>query len=672
MATAERAALPLPNPRTVLVAAALIYIVVCCIRLDTIPANTDEAIYINRGVAGGALSHLRETKLLTLSLYALFLPKASHALWLARFLTAISAGVTVGLLGCFFLEDDRRYRALAPALLYALCPLAFFYGRIAMPEPFLVMTGTATLVASRRLAKHPGTGAAVLTGACIALGLTVQMIALLFLAFPLLAIACFGWAPWKRYIKSLAIGYAVPILALIPLCASGWGADVMAAGYIARQSPARHGWGTLLALAAPNGTKIFSWVLDSVTRPFLALAVLGGLAAVYRRNRADLFWLAVAVVYLLPFQLAAAILLPQYLIFAAVPLAALAAEGMETGGALLSRAWASVAVVPATWGFGIALILLTGFLVVRDYGIVFYPTTVPLTEVIRHAFVNTWASGYPSREVADFLKQRAALSPGGIRVVMFAVGDGVRGSLKVELLRSPGIQVQDSNLADAAERRQAMAPADGRPTYVVMDDPPFLADPHVDWQPIVTPLTPVFLAEKPEGRYSTAVYVPSSPTRIDGQAQALRGDSGRHNTPPDPRARITPEVRLNSAHQSVEFIDRGSEMPDLVTLAPIEVWFALLPEPKPRVFHFALRLPDDARAPVEAAVDLACESIRRSLFEQVIPVDGGSEWREASVALGVLSGSGCSVVLRALPARGTLMGGRTGRLLWSNLKVRDQ
>src|SRR5713226_5421310 len=138
----------LTTPQTQLLVIVLSYIALCSVCLDTIPPNTDEAVYIIRGLNGGALSHLRESKILTLALYALSLPASHNAVFAARFLSVTAGAITIWLLGWFSLQQDPRSRALAPALFYALCPFSFFYTRVAMPEPFLTMCGAAVLVAA--------------------------------------------------------------------------------------------------------------------------------------------------------------------------------------------------------------------------------------------------------------------------------------------------------------------------------------------------------------------------------------------------------------------------------------------------------------------------------------------------------------------------------------------
>src|SRR6185369_814633 len=111
----------------------------------------------------------------------------------------------------------------------------------------------------------------------------------------------------------------------------------------------------------------------------------------------------------------------------AVPIAFLAAEAVWAAGSLFSGAGrAAIASM-------IVLAVAAAPMFALDYRILTEPTTAPISEVIRHAFINTWAAGYGEREVTAFLRKEAASSRAGIRVVIWGVGDGVNNGLVYEL-----------------------------------------------------------------------------------------------------------------------------------------------------------------------------------------------------------------------------------------------
>jgi hypothetical protein len=248
-----------------------------------------------------------------------------------------------------------------------------------------------------------------------------------------------------------------------------------------------------------------------MTAPLFLLALAGAALALIRRNRTGLFWVSVLAVYILPFQFGAAILLVHFILFAVIPLASLASYAIEAAADRLSRAQRRIASAPlaASIFFGAAMALVACPLALRDYAVATHPATAPLASRIRVGFIDGWPSGYGSVGVARFLETQAAASPSGIRVILFAVGDGVKNALTLALMRSPRIEFQDTGMAvaESLERTRAtVASIDvAKPKFVVMDDPPFLLHRQLDLQPLMANLIPVFREERPESTV-TVIY----------------------------------------------------------------------------------------------------------------------------------------------------------------------
>lgn len=649
----------------------VLFVSVGLIRLDLLPPNTDEAGYAILALkpSGGAVL-LGESKLFTMQLYALLLPSSPDPVWRARFVSVLTTAVTLLFLGCFRTSPDRKYSALLPAVLYALCPLAFFYARIAMPEAYLVTAGCAVLLAANALAVRPSRGRAVLLGGCLVFAATIQMIALLFFAFPLVAIVFLGTAPWKRYLKPLVLCYVIPFLAVMVLWKLGWGADVLRNGFIAKFKG--DAWtapvGQALHLAFANTRLIYRWLSSSMTPLVFWLGMGGALLAVVRQQRSGLFWVAVAAIYVVPFQLGAGILLPQYMLFMAVPLTFLACEAMAAAAPLLSTALRELTFVsiPAQAAVLTMATLVAMPLLLRDYSLISRPETAQISDDLHIGFVSGWPSGYGGRPVAQYLTRISKASPRAIRVLIFGVGDGAKRTLTLEILRAAKIHLDEPDLADAAIRKQVESLAVTEPTYVVMDDPPFMPYRKLDYAPIMASLVPLFLAEKPEGASATVVYrwQPANP-----------GTPGTDLISRLERARISPET-AGPAHPSAELIEEqgtGAKRPVLTTLAPVEIAFPMDAAGKATTLSFSLRLPANSRIPVEARIDLACNADRKNVFRQVVSPSEGAQWRSWKVPLDPGPSGSCSLLVRALPAiGGGLGGGRQARLLWSGLTLENE
>ena len=262
-----------------------------------------------------------------------------------------------------------------------------------------------------------------------------------------------------------------------------------------------------------------------MTTPLFLLGLAGAALALIQRNRKGLFWLSALAVYILPFQFGAKVLLVHFFLFAVVPLAALASYALEAAADLLSKALRRTGSAPlAVSLFFLAAVALMAYpLVLRDYAVATHPATAPLEDQTRVACITAWPSGYGSVEVGRFLEKQAAASPSGIRVMLFAMGDGVKRAVTLAIMRSPGIEWQDTGMAEAGaleQTRAAAASADvAKPTFVVMDDPPFLVDRKLDLKPLMANLIPVFREEKPEGHTATVVF-----RSHGGQAGSLRAN----------------------------------------------------------------------------------------------------------------------------------------------------
>jgi 4-amino-4-deoxy-L-arabinose transferase-like glycosyltransferase len=169
------------------------------VSLAQTPLFIDEALHINRAhsaVAGNIFEGLRVNKWLYPVVLGLVLrPIGPEGPWLARVLSALCSAITVSAgvaLGRTLFRDtvgeagSRRIGLLA-GLIYAVLPMTVFHERQALVDPMMVaFTGLSILLAVR-LVRQPRLWAAAPLGLALALAFLTKLLAISYLALPLVA-----------------------------------------------------------------------------------------------------------------------------------------------------------------------------------------------------------------------------------------------------------------------------------------------------------------------------------------------------------------------------------------------------------------------------------------------------------------------------------------------------
>lgn len=161
------------------------------------PLYVDEAYHIGRAhriALGDFFNGLEHSKWLYTAVLAAFRPLGSEGPFIARWLSALCAGITIAGTMALGRHQGGAAVGLLAGVLYGAFPLAVFNDRQALVDPTLTSLTTLSLWLTLRQIKHPG----ILGGLLLCLALTAAYLtkgaALPFLILPLVAFVFWGQA----------------------------------------------------------------------------------------------------------------------------------------------------------------------------------------------------------------------------------------------------------------------------------------------------------------------------------------------------------------------------------------------------------------------------------------------------------------------------------------------
>ncbi len=155
--------------------------------LTTIPVFADEAIYIRWSQVMGAEPTLRFLPLsdgkqpLYMWILMFVVRRFSDPLFVGRFISIMTGMGTM--IGIFFLSYElfkNKKVSLIACLLWAVCPIAFFFDRMALVDSMLTMFGVWTLFFAVLTAKLKRLDMAMLAGFCLGFALLTKSPAIFF------------------------------------------------------------------------------------------------------------------------------------------------------------------------------------------------------------------------------------------------------------------------------------------------------------------------------------------------------------------------------------------------------------------------------------------------------------------------------------------------------------
>jgi 4-amino-4-deoxy-L-arabinose transferase-like glycosyltransferase len=378
------------------------------------------------------------------------------------------------------LTHSRTAGAVA-AILWALTPFSVFFARVAADDALLALTAMLAMWSSVRLARDPTRANAIFCGLSLGLGVLAKTTGLLFVVAPPLAILLLGRPrQWHIYLKPLLVAAAIGVVSILPLLV--WFQPVVDQVLVKTPASAANAPGSSLLMR--NTEEAIGWLDQLIGRGLPALAALGLVIALIRRQRPLLmvallgaFW-AFAILY------RTAPMFSRYLLFTTVPaylLAGYAVEQVASGlGRILGRlgsggkpapAWAQAAISATAILVGLGVALGPRVELLRD--VVFDPVHAALPESEHFRYVEQWYAMYGLGQIADELRRRGQEKPVTVLVPTASREDRVlvpHSALRSYLRRDPAIQfLEVPALYRAQDLREIRRVAQNRPTFLVVD-----------------------------------------------------------------------------------------------------------------------------------------------------------------------------------------------------------
>lgn len=640
--------------------------------LKLIPPISDESQYIIWAVNRWLAPFYGETKILTIALYALVMPLVSDQLWVGRFISVLCG---FGALWATYEIARAQYGrtvAVITGLIFIATPLGIFFNRFARWESVQAMLGTLVLLQACRFARKPSAWNSIGIGLWLLLSILVNISALSFTAVPFLAVLALRSGPLKAY-RKLGIAYLFigPVLGLA-LFPTGYGQGLSAVNGLPQRVPTiEHGlWSFVLQIAQisqANAFKIADWIPALITPTILAAAGAGVAVLAKRRDATAWLWPAICGVYLAPLVFGARILFPHYLLFLAAPVSLMAACGVAGVAAGITRKRQSLLAGVAAVFTVAALVPALAF----DARLLQKPETLKLPRSLDIGFLSEWPSGYGTYEIYERLDTAAVASRDGARAILFAAGDGVNLGLRLLGQRSSRLVIEQRNLMDKSEFALLRQVSLSQPTFVVMDDPPFVdaVGTKIDASAVLSELKPVLRVYKPGGRRSVVLYEVARQSPTPGTS--LFAGFGQRKIVPRPASFPSP---WNEPTGIIAAAVNGTTSQVLVTIAPYEVWLPMIADVKtPAAVSLLVNVSEGAPSGAEAALDFVCGDRRITAYREFLNAhaDAGQRgWQQRVSSLpGGIDGS-CWAVFRALPGRN---GDVTGAWIsWANVTFRTK
>jgi len=441
---------------------------------------------------------------LTIWLGALVSPWAQDLL-LANRLVSVAIGVATLLAT---VEIARRLlgprEALLAGVFYVLCPFTLFYDRMALTEAGLSAAFALTLMLSIRMAESGRSLDAALAGLMLALAVLVKAIGVLVLPVPLVTLLVLGRI--RERWKTLALAYGVglpPIAVALRLFVASENAQHMAQLFTG-------GGGAFAARLGQNLAEGAGWLWTWWSWPLVALAELGAVVALWRRDRKGLLLALLALYPLVAFSAVLTWRMPRYLLPASAPLLALAA------GALVWLISAAAERLPAAAPryardglLAIAAVLVLMPALRLDHAFWTDPSRAAIPGPDRFQYVVGWPSGYGVRDTERLVRHELAQHPDGLTVVVHANRhQNLRMTpltLGLAFAREPRVRLEDWDFADPTAIQAFERWAAAGPTLLVVPraDPSAPAPPASAWRQLAML---VARTTKPDGQPCDDVY----------------------------------------------------------------------------------------------------------------------------------------------------------------------
>jgi len=425
----------------VILAGFLLLVFAFCIRfynLTLLPVFADEAIYIRWSQVMNAEPTLRFLPLsdgkqpLFMWILMFFINKVSNPLFAGRIISVFSGiGTLIGIFAVSYLLFKNKLVSLLSVLIWAICPLSFFFDRMALVDSMMTMFGVWTLFFGILTTKTKRLDMALIAGFCFGCGMLTKSPAIFFLL--LLPVTWILVKKPKDLIKVIPLFVVVTVVGygMYNILRLGPNFNMIASRNQDYVLPISRIWTYPTDPLIPHFIDVFvKWFPKMGPWPIFAL-ILFGLSASWKKYWREkviivISWLGPLVI-LAEFGRAFTV---RYILFTFPVLFILMASGILVKNKIIKSL------------FYLFLFLFIGTSLVFDYHLLTNPAKANLPRSERSGYLEEWTAGDGIKEVAEYLKSEELKNPNK-KIVVGTEGffGTLPDGLQIYLNRNPKIIV---------------------------------------------------------------------------------------------------------------------------------------------------------------------------------------------------------------------------------------
>ena len=354
---------------------------------------------------------------------------------IAARLSVVALGLATAL-ACYLIGRDLfspRAGALGVAL-YVVLPFSLIYSSLAMADGVQLAFGSWATFLAVRSARTGRWAYALALPLALAAAVLAKFSGLMLLGLPVAAVLLL--TPRTRWAGAAlrAVPALLTPLGLLALFYSRGMLQVVRVKIMGNPAP-------LVELVSANLASAGEWLWGLLT-PSVAVsaAVAVGWLLACERSRAGLFVVTLLGLAVIPYVVISQIWFPRYLLPAVVPVSLAVGRLLDGAVALAQRRWGSGR-APAAAVIALLLAGVLGWPTLRSGAVLFALPEAGLPWLERYQLVTGWPSGYGVRELAAFLREQGASTPGGIMVARTFWADHPLQSLNLYLTPSPSLSL---------------------------------------------------------------------------------------------------------------------------------------------------------------------------------------------------------------------------------------
>ncbi len=442
--------------------------------LTLLPVFADEAIYIRWSQVMNAEPTLRFLPLsdgkqpLFMWFLMFYIKHMSDPLFAGRILSVFSGiGTLLGIFGVSYLLFKNKLVSLLSAFIWAICPLSFFFDRMALVDSMMTMFGVWTLFFGILTTKTKRLDMALITGFSFGFGMLTKSPAIFFLLLLLVT--------WILVRKSKELIKLIPLFIVVAVVGYGMynvlrlgpNFNLIASRNLDYVLPISRIWTYPTDPLIPHLIDVFvKWFPKMGPWPIFALILFGLFTSwkKYWREKAIIVisWLGPLLV-LAEFGRAFTV---RYVLFTFPILFILMASGILVKNKIIKGV------------FYLFLIIFTGTALIFDYYLLTNPAKADLPRSERSGYLEEWTAGDGIKEISEYLKSEELKNPDK-KIVVGTEGyfGTLPDGLQMYLNNNPKIIIigVGLDLNEVPESLQESKKA-GNKTYLVINESRFKGD----------------------------------------------------------------------------------------------------------------------------------------------------------------------------------------------------